>query len=337
MKTKNFLIKYKSIFCINLQITIEVGGDAYLGRCHAQSSACSFELPSAEVVQKPEKALFKLKQYIFPLHSLYLKTKLIVLISFFVLSFVFSEKILATDIKNVSQDLIFLQELKKDFYEGKPSRLPQALVIFDKYEPLLTKENLAKMKNADVLLAAIRSAEAVSCYLTVNASEYRTMSRLLEAEKLLKRYLAYGKAIRQFSEEERAELLLAFSDYLFSQIPWNTKRVEVIMNLPVWYRKILLLDSKNLQAKIKLAAWYSHSVSYMYPQKIQWIKKQEAFFANMSKIDLFNAYVTYSMFSMQSLETQKAYEYLESAKKIFPQNSYVTFIEENYAKGKIGF
>lgn len=326
MKNKNFLIKYKSIFCINLQKTIEVGGGGIT------------ILPQAKFYEGRGCNANSLKRFFLnPLHSLYLKTKTIVLISFFLFSFVFSEKIFATDIKNVSQDLIFLQELKKDCYEGKLSRLPQALVIFDKYEPLLSKENLVKMKNADVVLAAIRSAEAVSCYLAANASEYRTMSRVLETEKSLKRYLAYGKGYRKFSKERRAKLLLAFSDYLFSQIPWNTKRVGVIMNLPVWYRKVLLLDSKNLQAKIKLSAWYSHSASYMHPQKIQWIKKQAAFFANVSKIDRFNAYVTYSMFYMQILETQKAYEYLESAKKIFPQNPYVTFIEENYTKGKIGF
>lgn len=307
-----------------------------LGKYHALASVCSFELFSVEVVQRIEVALFKLKQYIFPLHCLYFY-KSITLISIFILAVTFTQKTFAVGNESVSQDLIFLEELKKDYYEGKPSRLPDALTVFDKYEPLFKKENLVKIKNQNILLAAIRSAEVVSCYLTVNASEYRTMSRLLEAEKSLKRYLAYGKAIRQFSEEERAELLLAFSDYLFSQIPWNTKRVGVIMNLPVWYRKILLLESKNLQAKIKLVAWYSHSVSYMYPQKIQWIKKREPFFANMSKIDRFNAYVTYSMFYMRTLETQKAYEYLESAKKNFPQNSYVTFIEENYAKGKIGF
>lgn len=336
MKTKNFLIKYKSIFCINLQITIEVGGDAYLGRCHAQSPACSFELPSAEVVQKRGVVLFNLKQYLSLLHRLY-SHKSIKLISMFILAFTFTQKTFALGGESVSKDLIFLKELKEDYYKGKPSRLHEALEVFSKYKPLLTKENLAKMKNTDVLLVAIRSAEVVSCYLTVNASEYRTMSRLLETEKLLKRYLAYGKAIRQFSKEERAELLLAFVDYLSSQISWNQKRVGVLMNLPVWYRRILLLDSKNLQAKIKLAAWYSHSVSYMYPQKVQWIKKQEVFFANMSKIDRFNIYIEYSMFYMRTLETQKAYEYLESAKKIFPQNSYVTFIEENYTKGKIGF
>lgn len=260
-----------------------------------------------------------------------------ILISLFICSFIFSTRTFAADANHVSQDLHYLQKLKKDYYRGKPSRLTEAVAVFDKYEPLLTKENLTKIKNADVLLAAIRSAEAVSCYLAVHATEYRTMSKLFEAEKSLKRYLANGKSFRQFGKEERTKILLAFSDYLFSQITWNTKRVEVIMHFPIWYRKVLLLEPKNFSAKLKLVSWYSHSTTYAYPRQIQWLQDHESYFANMPEIDRFNAYVDYSMFYMRTLETQKAFKYLSRAREIFANNPYAQMIEDFYVGGEISF
>lgn len=315
------------------------------------NAACSFELAFADIVQKTGAALFKLKQYIFPLHRLYsyktlalknLKKLLmthrsIKLISIFVLAFTFNQKTFALGNESVSKDLIFLEELKEDYYKGKVSRLPEALAVFGKYEPLLAKENLAKSQDADLILVAIKSMDAVSCYLATNATEYRVMSRLFDAEKVLKRYLSYSKGYRSFSKEKRVELLLAFSDYLFSQITWNTKRVEVIMNLPIWYRKILLLEPHNMRAKLKLVSWFTYSTNYAYPRQIQWLKNHESYFSEMHSIDRFNAYMDYSMFYMQILETQKAYEFLSRAKEIFAANPYAQIIEDFYAKGKVGF
>lgn len=249
------------------------------------------------------------------------------------------------------QNLQKTQEVLQKFYNGEPVHEQDVLPIFSEHELLLKeflleskfkKVNLknakfAAINNYHFLLSVIKSCEATSLLVFSRPHDYLLKTRLQNMEAFLKKYLSYNKSHRVLSKQERAQHYLSMASFLSSTIAWSKQPASIALSLSSWYRRALLLDPKNKEAKMKLITWYSHPANYNSSNWNYWILAHEEYLKDLASIEKANASVEYSMFFMRTLQTKKSYEYLEQAIQIQPNNFYIRLIEDNYKKGKIGF
>jgi len=139
----------------------------------------------------------------------------------------------------------------------------------------------------------------------------------------------FMKAIKQNSTS-----YLKYADYLYLKLVHGSRKV--IHALPILYRKVLLLDKENNEARLKLAMWYIFPSNERTSNFRGMIEKAEEYIEELKMYDKFNAYLMYSIYYMKCYNTQKGFEYLEKANQIFPHHIYVSHLWNNYKKGKIG-
>ena len=154
--------------------------------------------------------------------------------------------------------------------------------------------------------------------------EYTELVRSMDAKIDI-----FMKAIKQ-----NVATYLKYADYLYLKLSHGSRKV--IHALPKLYRKILLLDKENKEAYVKLAMWYIFPANEGTSNFRGMIEKAEEYIEELKMYDKFNAYLMYSIYYMKCYNTQKGFEYLEKANKIFPHHIYVAHLWNNYQKGKLG-
>ncbi|CEM63067.1 hypothetical protein DWQ65_01600 [Treponema phagedenis] len=127
-----------------------------------------------------------------------------------------------------------------------------------------------------------------------------------------------------------SSVCLKFADYLYARLPENRK---VVFKLPVLYRKVLLQDSKNNEAKVKLACWYTFSAQETTSNTNSFIEENEALIEELSAVDRLNAYIVYSLYYMKKYNTKKGWKYLQKAEELFPSYILTERLRANYKKG----
>jgi hypothetical protein len=192
-------------------------------------------------------------------------------------------------------------------------------------------------KTAALVLAGIREADPMdySKRMKVLAVLYAT-GQLPEYESTLKTLDASLAAVLK-KTPLTSTLCLAYADYLYAKLSFESKNTKTIMALPVWYRRALFLDPNNREANVKLALWY---ISAANEHSFTWnafIQQQEPYIHTLGEVDRFNAYLQYSFFYMKTYKVAQGFFYLDQAKALFPQNPLPALITYNYRSGKLGW
>lgn len=144
------------------------------------------------------------------------------------------------------------------------------------------------------------------------------------------------------SKTKDENILHLYSNYLYSKLGWEKANYGTIETLPVLYRKNALYN-RSEKSLLDMALWYiSAAVSVSDSSASVWsafIIKQEKFIdsLDLSETEFFNACISYSMFYMKNLDTEKGFYYLDRAKEIFPNSVSLAIVETNYRNGKVGW
>ena len=158
------------------------------------------------------------------------------------------------------------------------------------------------------------------------------LGNLKEEDLLIKsldeRLLIFMQAIKQ-----TAQTYLKYADYLFLKLSMGEKKAIHI--LPVIYRKVLMMEKTNKEAKVKLAIWYISAADETASNFRGLIENAEEYIEDLDDVDRFNAYLWYSIYYMKCYQEAKGFMYLEAANKLFPKNVYVAHLWNQYRTGSL--
>lgn len=153
----------------------------------------------------------------------------------------------------------------------------------------------------------------------------------------------YSRTIKKIDKDVKRFLKLSSldpivylkaADYLYTKLllPEGNK-LNIILTLPILYRKTLLFDNTNAEALVKLSCWYIFAANETTSNYNSQINSTEEFIEDLNEIDKFNAYIWYSIYYMKIYNTKKSIEYLHKAEQIFPDHIFVHILYSNYKKG----
>ncbi|MCK9170707.1 MAG: hypothetical protein M0P01_09860 [Treponema sp.] len=207
-------------------------------------------------------------------------------------------------------------EIMNDFYSGKAVNIAEAAALV---ETSACGTDLNEyIKNCTVLST-----------LLVSDTD-RTYVRLLTDFEKASRNKIYTS--------KNTETIALYAEYLYSKLSWEKSSFTIIEQLPVWYAKNVLLnnDKKSL---LDMAVWYISAANDTTLLWNSFIKKQEYLIddLDLSDIDRFNYYLSYSIFYMKMPDTKKGLSYLARAEQLFPDSIQAEIIEENYKRGRFGW
>lgn len=134
--------------------------------------------------------------------------------------------------------------------------------------------------------------------------------------------------------KQTVQTYLKYADYLFLKLPHGSNLA--IHALPIIYRKVLLMDSENAEARVKLAMWYITPSNENTSNFRGFIESAEKFIEELESVDRFNACLWYSIYYMKCYNERKGFEYLKQANMIFPHHVYIAHLWNNYKNGIIG-
>ena len=134
--------------------------------------------------------------------------------------------------------------------------------------------------------------------------------------------------------KQTVQTYLKYADYLFLKLPHGSNLA--IHALPIIYRKVLLIDRDNVEARVKLAMWYITPSNENTSNFRGFIESAEKFIEELESVDRFNACLWYSIYYMKCYNERKSFEYLKQANMIFPHHVYIAHLWNNYKNGIIG-
>lgn len=132
-----------------------------------------------------------------------------------------------------------------------------------------------------------------------------------------------------------SDFFISYSRYLYAKLPVHGNKLNIILSLPVLYRKAALSDKTNTAALVKLACWYIAAANENTSNFNAFIKENEEYIDYLETCDKFNAYIWYSVFYMKTYSTKKSFDYLKKANEVFPNHVLVRRLYGNYKKGII--
>ncbi len=214
-----------------------------------------------------------------------------------------------------SQEKIDALNILEDFYSGKDVVLDDALSICQK----ASTENVENYILSYTALSTLMS--------TANNDEYKKMFD--DFEKSILSIIIKNK---------NYQYLHLVTNYLYSKFSWQKDTFDLVSDLPSLYQ-LNYLENKDESSLLDMAIWYT---SVANTKTIIWnsyIKENEKLIdsLNLTKIEKFNALLSYSIFYFKNLETDKGFEFLERAKEIYPESIHVAIIEINLMNGKGGW
>jgi hypothetical protein len=228
---------------------------------------------------------------------------------------------LLNDVKND------MAELYTAYYSGNAVDVADILEKTERLEGL-PEHYVGTPYEKQALLTYIYSGEVVSSLYA--APENRQLKDRLDA-------FDHAMRGRMKTIIRDADLCLAYADYLYSRLSWQTDSAGIVNDLPVLYRRVLLLDTNNDAAKIKLALWHIYPASGNTANWNSFIRGHEPLLEKLSHIERFNGYILYSMFYMKTYDVQKGWDYLSRAETLFPQNPATAYVRYNYGRGKFSW
>lgn len=208
-----------------------------------------------------------------------------------------------------------LNGLIEDCYSGEKVDINQVMQLCNS----ISKENVEDY----ILVHTVLS----SAMPMVSMSQYKSMLHDFE------------KDMQQIINNTNDETLLhLYSNYLYSKFSWEESTTLIVELLQALYVKNVFYN-KSKKAMLDMAIWY---ISASNSSTILWnsfIKQQEYLLneENLTRVELYNAYISYSNFYMKTLDSKKAFEYLDKAIEIFPNGLMGAIIKNNYINGKIGY
>ena len=141
-------------------------------------------------------------------------------------------------------------------------------------------------------------------------------------------------AIFMQASKQTVQTYLKYADYLFLKLAHGSNLA--IHALPIIYRKVLLIDRDNVEARVKLAMWYITPSNENTSNFRGFIESAEKFIEELESVDRFNACLWYSIYYMKCYNERKGFEYLKQANMIFPHHIYIAHLWNNYKNGIIG-
>ncbi len=135
-----------------------------------------------------------------------------------------------------------------------------------------------------------------------------------------------------------AVILNLYANYMYSKFLWSKNSTSIIEGLQSIYVRNALYN-KSKKALLDMAVWYISAANSDTGVWNSFILEQEHLIdeLELSKVELYLACISYSMFYMKTYNTVRAFGYLEKAKLIFANGILTAIIEENYRNGKIGY
>lgn len=133
-------------------------------------------------------------------------------------------------------------------------------------------------------------------------------------------------------------ILNLYANYIYSKFLWSKNTTSIIEELQSIYVRNALYN-KNKKALLDMAVWYISAANSDTGVWTSFILEQEHLIEvlELTNVELYLAFISYSMFYMKTYNTGRAFEYLEKAKSIFANGILTAIIEENYKNGKIGY
>ena len=213
------------------------------------------------------------------------------------------------------------EELFQSFSKGES--ISVKAVVDNYYDAKKSYDNDSSMLANYIDACTLLSYE----YATGELSSYENLVENLEKE--------LNSVIKKYRNDP--DILLKYSDFLYSEFSWNKNNFHIIQRLPIIYRRICSISPGNKVAQLKLALWYANASNKKTGNWNSFIKAQEKNVSLLSGFDLYNAYILYSMFYLKSYDTQSGLAYLQKAKELYPNNALASLVEYNYSKGIIGW
>lgn len=211
---------------------------------------------------------------------------------------------------------------KGERVEGEPILL-EFLKLTEELEEILSqKKHNTKEENAKFALCFDSLRVVYTAYL-YGILDFESASRMKKAEKSICKLLKRATP--------SSEVYLKYADYLYAKIAVSP---SVILKLPVLYRKALIKDPNNDEARVKLACFYCFAANEKTGNFNSFIERNEKNLELLdSLVDKLNAYVAYSIYYMKKYNSEKGGAYLEKAKEVLPGNILAELLEANYQKG----
>ncbi len=132
-------------------------------------------------------------------------------------------------------------------------------------------------------------------------------------------------------------VMLAYTDYKVSTLMWDDNTFDTLKGLPTMYRRISLRcgDDEDLKQEVitKLTLWAALRADAETPNRNTFIEKNKELIQNLSEPDLFTAYIFLSFYYMKIYDVSSGWEYLDLAQNVYPNNTRVQRVIENYSKG----
>lgn len=218
------------------------------------------------------------------------------------------------------QEIDFFAE---QFYSGNEIDIGECKNIL-----LQSKSEFETTKSTDTLFALIYCATRFSDFMTYYLSD-ENKEIILKTEKM------FSPMARKSKDEK---ILNQYAKYLYSKIAWTKNNFGIIETLPALYERNLFYNNSK-ESKLLLAEWQTNSVTGFESNWISFIENSECLIDELplSKIDLFNTYISYSIFYMKILDTKTGFEYLNRAEKLFPNSFSVAILGENFRQGRYGW
>ena len=193
-----------------------------------------------------------------------------------------------------------------------------------KLQSMNEKERNSEKEN-ELLILYLEYAKIVSTVYYLGSINHRFM-QIQDIEK----------QITSFVKQQRlsSAFYVKFADYLYPKLMLPNSG-NVVLTLPIVYRKALLKDLENNAAKIKLACWYVFAANTTTSNFNSFIEENESLIDELNTVDKFNAYITYSLYYMKVYNTDKGWMYLHKADALFPSHILVERLRNNYKKGML--
>ncbi|AEE17416.1 hypothetical protein [Treponema brennaborense] len=219
------------------------------------------------------------------------------------------------------------QSIIEDFYSGNDIKINEAIAIYEKAKNAINFEDLTEDSILEYLYA---STILSTLYSSGLMPKYEELVNSLDDE--------IKKLINHFPQSLSSyDICMEYANFLYSQFSWKTNTGDIIMKLPILYRKASSLNKNNTDPLAKLSIWYISASNYTTSNWNGFIKLQEANISKLNDVDKFNGYLWYSIFYAKNYNSEKSIFYLDQAKSIFPNSILTMIIEENYKKGIMGW
>lgn len=150
---------------------------------------------------------------------------------------------------------------------------------------------------------------------------------------------AFETSIRgTIAKTKDSVILNLYANYLYSKFFWLKNSTLIIEELQSIYVRNIFFN-KSKKALLDMAVWYISAANSDTEIWNSFILEQEHLIEELelTKVELYLACISYSMFYMKTYNTLQAFSYLEKAKSIFTNGILTAIIEDNYKKGKIGY